>query len=332
MKKLFLMAAAVSVALTGCVNDKSEDLGYKGDGKQEIAFDAPVIGSTTRAVFGPIANATYPEGETFHVSAVRSKDAKYTTWGAGEAFMEEEISFQTPDWKPSQPYYWPKKGYITFGAYSPNSIKTTYSATYGATGLTVTDFTTAANPDTHIDLMYAPRVFDKQSGVVPIEFRHALSWVDFKFKSTNVDAITLTDVIVNANSVGTFNETVTDQATTYASAPAWSGIKTPLNIIALATGSAKLQAEAAACGSKSLLLIPQEAGTNKITIKWKYTNGTSNVVEDEVTKDLSEVLAGGFEMNKHYTITVTINLDEITFAPTVKAWEAGAGTIEVPQP
>lgn len=81
--------------------------------------------------------------------------------------------------KSNTPYYWPKKGSLTFMAYSPESGKIQITKD----GVVVTDWATNGS-DKRIDLMVADIVKDKSANGtsygmvgVPIVFRHILSKV-----------------------------------------------------------------------------------------------------------------------------------------------------------
>lgn len=83
--------------------------------------------------------------------------------------------------KSNTPYYWPKKGSLTFMAYSPSSKSDKIQITKD--GVVVTDWATNGS-DKKIDLMVADIVKDKSANGtsygmvgVPIVFRHILSKV-----------------------------------------------------------------------------------------------------------------------------------------------------------
>lgn len=85
----------------------------------------------------------------------------------------------TNKFKAATPYYWPKKGSLTFMAYSPESDKIRITKD----GVVVTDWATNGS-DKKIDLMVADIVKDKSANGtsysmvgVPIVFRHILSKV-----------------------------------------------------------------------------------------------------------------------------------------------------------
>ena len=57
MKKFMLLATAVGMTLTSCVNEVETPV---ESGRQVIAFDAPVMKNTRAVVKGEITDNTYP--------------------------------------------------------------------------------------------------------------------------------------------------------------------------------------------------------------------------------------------------------------------------------
>lgn len=107
-------------------------------------------------------------------------------WDANKADAQLYISSAvisydpaTNKFKAATPYYWPKKGSLTFMAYSPETGKIQITKE----GVVVTDWATNGS-DKRIDLMVADIVKDKSANGtsygmvgVPIVFRHILSKV-----------------------------------------------------------------------------------------------------------------------------------------------------------
>lgn len=264
MNKLFIMAAAVGVALTACTNEAEEGLNVGGQDK--ISFATPVVAPNTRAAVPGEIGTNYAFNQKFSVFAVWTPE-KFATWAEGTKFMNDvEVYYQpnqtTPKKKtfaPAQDYYWPKNGYLTFAAYSPSSV----NATYGAAGLTVENFTVEASGYTQdeqntgtaldgvqYDFMYAPRVkdqtnsnFTKPEGNefydgVNILFKHALSSVQFTVRTAaNYPSATINVKYIALNGIqnkGKFEEVVTDQAA-YAAAPKWTNASDTTGYVAYTT-------------------------------------------------------------------------------------------------
>ena len=341
MKKLLIMAA-VAATFASCSTD-NEDFVTQNE-PQKIVFDAPVMNMGTRA--GAITNATYPDAESFKVFANRHTGAYNGSWASN--FMNGvDVSKVNTQWEPAQDYYWPKNGdMITFAAYSPADLNATTdceSVAYAATGLNVVGYKLNADLAQQKDLMFAPRVMNKtkdnSSTGVAIKFNHALSLINFTVKSAN-SGITITDIIVNnAKDKGTFNEGITDGAT-YKIGDPDATVKPAWSDQAFQTGSSSIfnvfkgrqsvtNNDPAAAVGDNLLMIPQDVTGSTITIKWEYTNGGSNVVLDEVTKNFRDLDISAWEIGKKYTYNITINLDKIYFNPSVDNWvDGGTGNIQ----
>ena len=263
MKKLFVMAAAVGVALTGCTSDKA-DVGYIGDAQQKIEFANPVVAPNTRAAVPGEIGTNYSVNEHFGVFAVWTLE-DYATWGAGKLYMDNvEVEHKTVSAEYTaktfapvgNPYYWPKNGKLTFAAYSPYDAKNHGSVTYDGAGLEIANFAVRANgvtkaesaaatavDDKQYDLLYAPRVYNATKASagtgtpyagLDIKFKHALSSIMFTVRTEAAYAgttITIKKIQVNqVKSQGTFNETITDGVAA-TGIPAWSAQATPADYV-----------------------------------------------------------------------------------------------------
>lgn len=143
----------------------------------EIAYQ--VISGRTKA---PLE--AYPKTVPFVSSAWYLPQGK--KWAANKADAQLYISSAvigydsaTKVFKAATPYYWPKKGSLTFMAYSPESAKIQITKD----GVEVTGWATNGS-DKKIDLMVADIVKDKSANGtsygmvgVPVVFRHILSKV-----------------------------------------------------------------------------------------------------------------------------------------------------------
>lgn len=342
MKKLFFIAAIASVALASCVKNEVAPTAMQQD---EITFATPVVGNLTKAQYGEIG-VNYNEAEHFGVYAVHTAST-LTNWGAGSLYMgtanvglECLIDGSGDYWAPSTPYYWPKEGFLSFAAYSPFGVSGT--VTYGATGLSVVGHTVSTNTAEHIDFMYAPRVYNRNSSTeegddddskytydgVNILFEHAMSSIVFKVaRKTGIDAntvitlnkITLTKPYLKAD----FNETITDGAT-YVAAPKWSNWSSDTDVVAYgpATGTPLTESlvEYVNNTDDDIILIPQTLTDNvKVVLEYTITNpGGHNL--DQVSEIQLNAHTSAWGMGTRYTYNITIGLDEIIFDPAVTDW------------
>lgn len=170
-----LIIPAVLVMTLGCCTKIVQQSGPTDN--TEISYQ--VISGRTKA---PLE--AYPKTVPFVSSAWYLPQGK--KWDANKADAQLYISSAvirhddaTNKFKAETPYYWPKKGSLTFMAYSPESGKIQITKD----GVVVTDWATNGS-DKRIDLMVADIVKDKSANGtsygmvgVPIVFRHILSKV-----------------------------------------------------------------------------------------------------------------------------------------------------------
>lgn len=170
-----LIIPAVLVLTLGCCTKIVQQSGPTDN--TEISYQ--VISGRTKA---PLED--YPKTVPFVSSAWYLPQGK--KWAANKADAQMYISSAvirhddaTNKFKAETPYYWPKKGSLTFMAYSPESAKIRITKD----GVVVTGWATNGS-DKRIDLMVADIVKDKSANGtsygmvgVPIVFRHILSKV-----------------------------------------------------------------------------------------------------------------------------------------------------------
>ena len=179
-----LIIPAVLVLTLGCCTKIEQQSGPMDN--TEISYQ--VISGRTKAL------GTYPTEVPFVSSAWYLPQGK--KWAANKADAQQYISSavisyddHTNVFKATTPYYWPKKGSLTFMAYSLDKTNSpAYSPEPGKIhitkdGVEVTDWATNGS-DKRIDLMVADIVKDKSANGtsygmvgVPIVFRHILSKV-----------------------------------------------------------------------------------------------------------------------------------------------------------
>lgn len=179
-----LIIPAVLVLTLGCCTKIVQQSGPTDNA--EISYQ--VLSNRTKAI------EAYPETVPFVSSAWYLPQGK--KWDAHKANAQLYISSAvirhddaTNKFKAATPYYWPKKGSLTFMAYSLDKTNSpAYSPETGKIqitkdGVVVTDWATNGS-DKKIDLMVADIVKDKSANGtsygmvgVPIVFRHILSKV-----------------------------------------------------------------------------------------------------------------------------------------------------------
>ena len=343
MKKLFFLAALAGVALVSCTKNEVAP----SDNQNEITFAAPVVGTQLKAVPGELTDAAYPVAEKFNVYAVWHA-GDFAGWTNGSLYMDD-VKTQYDDtfngWRPIDRHYWPKNGKMTFAAYSPSDVNATEHS-YGAAGLSLTDFQVESASADHVDVLYSVRSYNKVKGSndnvntpydeVDIDFMHALSSIQFTAKTAQdygTTEIQLEKITVyGVYSKGDFAENVDEIiAGTYKAAPAWSGQE---NVVAEedayvyynnTAGQTLTDAAWVMNGQANqtdLICLPQELPTGAtVVVTYSINPPGDDTPEVQVTLETQiEDLTAKWEPGKRYTYHLTIALDEIYFAPEVTNW------------
>lgn len=344
MKKFFFIAAIASAALVSCTKNEVTPIAQD----QEITFAAPVVGPQTKAQYGEIG-VNYNEAEHFGVYAVHTP-AELATWAAGSLYMGTPATGGAAAglqvlkasgenyWAPATPYYWPKEGFLSFAAYSPYDVTGTVS--YDGEGLEVLAHTVSTETANHVDFMYAPRVYNRNSSTeegddddtkykydgVNILFEHAMSSIVIKVaKASGLDAntvITLNNItITKPYMTADFNEKVTDGAT-YAAAPEWSNWKDATDITTYNTPKALTYdlTEYVKNTDDDVILIPQSLTDDvKIVLDYDITTAGGNKI-NQVSDIKLNAYTPSWGIGTRYTYNITIGMEEIIFDPAVTKW------------
>lgn len=341
MKKFMLFAAMASVVLTSCVNEDMEVM--ESASKKAISFDMPVMKPTRLA--GEIDGTTYPTTETFKVFC-KSYTGAYTDWTAGADYFAaagEDVSLTGGNWSTTTVHYWPELGTkLAFAAYSPAAASAHGTFAQTQTGLTITNFSTQDDVANQYDLMYTPRVIDKDKDdaatPVPLVFKHALTSVVFKATKTDAGATyTIKSLTVNGkvSTTGDFNQNIpnpedvdgtADWTPETATAKNYS-ILTSKTIDVAQAGTYLTGVESADGASTALLLIPQGVDANTtVTITYTKTTG-SNTLDATATIKLVDFVDGSsnhvttWVMGNRYIYNIIFGANKpIYFSPSVTDW------------
>jgi hypothetical protein len=206
MKKLFFIAAIASAVLVSCTKN---DVAPSASDQQEITFANPVSHVVTKV---ELITGDYPTDEDYnfsvfadyHKSEYNSTDVTFTPYMRGSEGVDvahSTVPIGTPNpvynsyWTSSNPYYWPKDGYLTFAAYSPASTKGDAAITYDITnGVKIIGYEVKTDLSNQRDLMLSNRVVDQESTdmvyddptIIPtaydgvqLTFNHVLSAIKF---------------------------------------------------------------------------------------------------------------------------------------------------------
>lgn len=345
MKKFFLLAAMVGVALTGCMKNEV----YVPKCETPISFEVANYVAQTRA-----GDFEYTE---FGVNAW-SRDAAASS--SVQMMKDEVVSLIGGKWTTTTPYYWPINGTVDFIAYYPTTVKPTIVHKYaGGDTYTYTDYTVA-----DVDLMYADKAIQFSAnnaaadngtdfGIgsygfegVPTLFRHALAKVNFKVQNgLPTDGVYSYDIKVNKITLKVYNQgsvTLTSAGTTPASRGTWSvtdNVWTPTNAdtdatLTWADTSLTLSdGTAVDYAPRTQYVLPQTLVAGKQTIAVDYTvtqYQTIAGVKTEISTqnytpaafDLEGLTLDSWEMNKNITYTISLSSigTQILFAPAVEEW------------
>ena len=358
MKRLVIAALAIA-AMAACTKSNVQ---YEQPG--EISLQ-PVTQKATKAA----VDGTYYPTET---------DYNFNVWAwwadmnAGTALAQftsttdyiAEGTFTARNnvsWGGVTPYYWPTKGSLVFAGYSPASANGTFNFDFANKTFTATDYIQSNNIADAKDLMWFDVTNESydQNGAenkgVPVQFKHALSWLTFKFNllsAATAEMWTITDVTLKG---------IEDKATFTAvkdDTPEWSPAEKSaeemdvVNVynagegtgytVAYVNGGTVLPgtdvvAEGTNARNNAVLVIPQSCAPAVvdgnvttaadaelvITYNLKTYIGENNYLNDQtVTLPLngSPIDGNKWEPGKHYIYTITFGANEILIAPTVEDW------------
>lgn len=340
MKKLFLLAALVGVALTGCMKNEV----YVPKCETPISFEVANYVAQTRA-------GEFDTDETFGVDAW-SHDA---TAGTVKIMENEVVSYDdvNEQWAPSQTYYWPINGTVDFIAYYPADFKPEIGYNYdGNDTITYEDYEV-----TDVDLMYADKAIRYSQNVsaygftgVPTVFRHALAKVNFQVQNaypaeTNNTDITYEIVVdqIKLNTHHTGEVTLTNASTTAATLGTWSvddNVWTPTSALTALTWEDDVNLannSVVAYEDKTQYVLPQTLADD-VTVEVVYTvsqyqkiGSTKTLIsEKQYTPEAIKLNTMGlpsWQMNKNitYTISIIAKSNQILFAPHVEEWATATG-------
>ena len=252
MKKILIISIFIALAfMTGCVE---KDV-LSPEGKLvDIRFDTPVVNTLTKVHYGEIGTP-YSTDESFTVFAVLH-DIGFEGWStnatpyiSGSEFSynsgHDDNTVGSGGWISATAYYWPFEGVLTFAGYSPSNAHSSSPGydgdgkgqfSYGADGLTITNFSVNADASFHQDVMYGKRVYNRTTSTggtnatydgVDMEFQHTLASIQFNIQldkqygsTTHFELKTIE--VCEVKYKGSFKENIVETVpATYSSSPAW---------------------------------------------------------------------------------------------------------------
>ena len=330
MKKFFMFAAMASVALASCT--KNEPAASVEQGSL-ITFEAPVVAPATKAQVKYEGNfsvyAWYHTGD-------------YVGDGVAESIYMDDVPVTLTDGVYSNAgYYWPKKGKLSFFAYSPTQPNgTLVMSTMTPVGNIEMTYTVSDDIAEKDDLLYSD--WSKDQTIedyvslsaalgsyegVQIAFHHALSALQFNVQTTaagnekfQIHSITIN----NAYNKNTLTCTPTSAA--------WDadGHEGDGTYVVL-TGDNTVLTSAKKALLNEFNVLPQELGVGvTLDITYSIKNPSSGAwipqTESLSLKDAQDE----WVMGKKYIYTLVFDVDVIQFAPVIaENWdEVTVGDIE----
>ena len=347
MKKVLCFAAAAMAIFASC---QKTEVVYSNDGPQEIALFA-INKIATKA---PVTGASFQTGDNMRVSAYLAE----VVGGTPNSYFEDILfSYYTDGqtWVGGQ--YWPLSdatlnfiavtevgGGVDVDGTNEDKIDFTYTAANGTTPAKG-EFVVTLDKNhgyNQSDVMYASGQAKKtgsSANKADLEFKHALSWINFAF-NTNIQStgvIKINSVTLNARYNGTL--TVTDNAYSSTAASrtvsaAWNAVTDSdlcdqvvpnTNCTDKADVLSLIKATTATPYGNGLLVVPTEGtGTdynNYFVINYSIFQKNSEGASTEVEYNYKHTLNADWEMGKKYTYTIQVNMHEVEVAPSVEVWD-----------
>lgn len=246
-------------------------------------------------------------------------------WGTSAESLTSSTgwSYSGGKWTNSTPIYWENgtQAYYfrALAKYKSNTeieaanMTTPYTVEQGDDSKDILWATTPAHTWNGSAITEGDKVHPR-TGAVPLSFRHALSKVTVKLKTSDDDdnkKVNLTGATV----------TITPIATT-------GTLKLDDGKIELPTGEANGQFTGTVNDDKSIssLTIPQSI-SNNVKLQVKLSDGTTYSLQLNTCKNSSDVPIIQWGRGNHYTYEVTLNKEKISFVAFLKEWvnETGSG-------
>ena len=300
MKKLLVIAALLSVALSSCVTNEE----WNDEVNSEIKFTA-VNKVPTKAI---VETATFADSDTFQVWGFYGTEA-FALYNKTISKVDTNNDSTLDTWKvDGETYYWPLQGSVTFYGLYPATVEPT--SVDATNGIKLTNYTVTGKEEQ--DIMYAKNTGSKGSSPLAMVFNHALAQVEVTIKTNSnyapaefyVNSISLKNVNVtadftqNGTSLWTNN---TDQNATEAYHT--EEVAAPTEAVAYGTG---------------VVVIPQTLkleSNSALSINYTLKQGSS-----EISGTVEPAISGEWKAGSKYIYELTFNLDEITFNPSYTNW------------
>lgn len=366
MRKIFFATLAIMAA----VSCSKTDVSFENTGEIEIM---PVNNKVTKSVMA----GTEFLGTEFNVWAWFNHTSagadKIGTWQDGFAvgalnpttvyinekpFVERDATQKL--WGGATPYYWPKAGSLIFAGYHAPNLTAEDAVTYtfdkDNNYMSFNDVQQVKLVDGETyneDIMYfnmTPNSYDYKSGLVSLDFNHALTWItvtlakkahpEIKAK-IRIHDVVFTNVHETGDGVVQNQETIvwTPDATSIKDFEILKDQAVELEYNKTTDENGDELIEAVVVTLDEYLIIPQSIG-GVLKVRYSVTsmdgeNGTEGSTFTETYEVNLTTLKDGHDTwlpGKHYTYNVSIGTDELLVTPVVNEWDDVDTSILIPIP
>ena len=248
-----------------------------------------------------------------------------------------EVILGSDTYTATQPYYWPKSGYLQVSAVYPASV----NASVGDSGIKFTNYTVPAEAAAQEDLLFSDRGYnvvktktEEVTNPIPVVFNHALSAINFKVSaSTGPNFILKSITLKNIITTGNFDQGLTEENNqvpaanvnscwTYGDPVATGNYVAPL---AVSFATTKLSqnsvyvhnAAEESLNESTLILLPQTLSNATVDIEYTL---------DGMNQTSSFDLTGSWLRGHRYTYSINFGAEVIEFTATANAWADGSAT------
>lgn len=295
------------------------------------------------------AASSYNTTDTFKSWAWYLPEGK--NWSADKAnalayFSNVTVAFNTDKWEgEGGPYFWPKKGSLSFISLSPASVAQTGNLSVDKYGVTLNNWKLNATTNQDIDFMIADFKSDLKTNTntygylgVPTLFRHKLAKITVQ--ASTASAPSATNVVKlykvslrNVYTRGTYTPDREASGTTAAASESWSRSEVEEVVIFQNNSGLELDltAQNVTLNGKDLLVIPQilnAVGTTRsdVSLYVEYSiNSTTHSTADKKLTALKSYLWG---IGQHITYSIVIGEENepIEFDAGVSGCESGSSS------
>lgn len=328
MKRLFIFAAAATVALASCTkthvvyNEAPQEIGFKAVSGVMTKLDVPAVhqsiaGHENMGVIAYLSNTN----TQYFANTPFSYDSEAGYWTAG-----------------NDPKYWPVDGSLDFTVYAPyDESNASYSQTTSESVTTKTLTITADNSTTGTDWLYGTDqpASSKIDNAINVTLAHALSYVDINVTGSNA---TLKKIeLLSTVQKGTGLITYSASPITVVWTPATENSLSESLELYLAEDDANTnditESEVGVTLSQNAinahhLVIPTQLLSNEaIKLTYRLTGSTTDLTytttkaDNNASPAVQNALGTTWAHGKKYIYNISITPKEIKFNPEVTEWD-----------